>query len=551
MIRRRQAERLQLVPAVTSTPSTATVTTTSAPALTMTKSVTSTGPYNAVGQVITYSFVARNTGNVTLSSVGITDTQTAPAGALTSGPTCSFLSSPTGTCSGSTTTLAPGQSATFTATYTITQADLNNGSVNDSATTSGTPPTGPAVTSSPSTATVTLTQSPAVSLAKSASITSYSAAGTLFTYYFKITNTGNVTLNPVTVTDPHAGLSAIGCPGTSLAPAASETCTATYTTTQADLNAGSITNTATASGTPPSGPAATAKSSVTIPATYLLTTAANPASGGTVTPASGSYFASGATIPVTATANAGFTFSNWTSTGGTFDSSTSASTNFHMPSAPATVTGNFATNDFSIAANPTSLIIQQSASGTSSISTAVTSGSAGTVSLSVTGAPSGASASLSPTSVTAGGSSTLTVNAGTAAVGTYTLTVTGMEGSKTHSATVTLTVTAGVSVTPTNINFGTVRRFSLLFRNVIVKNIGTSTLSISKVSVTPGTGADSDDFTPISFCGSSLAPGKSCTIVVAFFADNLGALSATLDITDSAAGSPQTVALTGNVKKDD
>ena len=76
-------------------------------------------------------------------------------------------------------------------------------------------------------------------------------AGTPVTYSYKVTNTGNVTLNPVTVTDPMAGLSAISCPSTTLAPRASETCTATYTTTQADVDAGSITNTGTATGTPP------------------------------------------------------------------------------------------------------------------------------------------------------------------------------------------------------------------------------------------------------------------------------------------------------------
>jgi hypothetical protein len=303
--------------------------------------------------------------------------------------------------------------------------------------------------------------------------------------------------------------------------------------------------------------------SITVPSTattytatfntqYQLTTQASPPADGSVTPASGSYYAAGATIPVTATANAGFAFSNWSATGGTFDSTTTASTNFHMPSAPATVTGNFSTiNDFSIAANPTSLSLVQGASGTSTISTAVTAGSAGTVSLVVGGVPSGASAMLNPTSVTAGGSSTLMMNAGTATPGTYTLTVTGMEGSKTHSATVSLTVTAAaqLSVTPTNINFGTVRQYSLLLRNVTVKNTGTSTVSISKVSVTPGTGADSDDFTPISLCKSSLAPGKSCIITVAFFADNLGTLNATLYITDNATGSPQAVTLTGIVTK--
>jgi hypothetical protein len=114
----------------------------------------------------------------------------------------------------------------------------------------------------------------------------------------------------------------------------------------------------------------------------------------------------------------------------------------HSATIALTVTATPPPNDFSISANPTSLSLQQNTGGTSTISTALTSGSAGTVSLTVSGTPSGATASLSPTSVTAGGSSTLSVNAGTAAAGTYTLTVTGTEGSATHSATVRLTVTA-------------------------------------------------------------------------------------------------------------
>ena len=74
-------------------------------------------------------------------------------------------------------------------------------------------------------------QSPAITLDKTADTASFDAAGTLVTYSYLATNTGNVTLNPVTVTDPMSGLSTIDCPATSLAPQASETCHATYTTT--------------------------------------------------------------------------------------------------------------------------------------------------------------------------------------------------------------------------------------------------------------------------------------------------------------------------------
>ncbi len=99
------------------------------------------------------------------------------------------------------------------------------------------------------------------------------------------------------------------------------------------------------------------------------------------------------------------------------------------------------TNDFSISASPTSLSVSQGASGTSTISTAITSGSAQSVSLSVSGVPAGATASFNPTSVNSGGSSTLTINSGTAAPGTYSLTVTGTSATATHTTSVNLTVT--------------------------------------------------------------------------------------------------------------
>ena len=158
-----------------------------------------------------------------------------------------------------------GASETCTATYTTTQADVDRGSLKNTGTATGTPPSGPNVTAQ-SSVSIPAVQTPAITVVKSASISSYSAAGTLITYSYQVTNTGNVTLNPVTVTDPMAGLSSISCPATSLTPGASETCTATYTTTQADVDRGSLKNTGTATGTPPSGPNVTAQSSVSIPA---------------------------------------------------------------------------------------------------------------------------------------------------------------------------------------------------------------------------------------------------------------------------------------------
>ena len=166
------------------------------------------------------------------------------------------------------TTLAAGASQTCTATYLTTAADVDAGSVTNTATAQGDPPTGPHVVSAPSSATITAIQSPAITVVKSASPSTFSVAGETINYSFDVTNSGNVTLTSVKV-DDHGlpGLSAITCPHTTLAAGASQTCTATYLTTAADVDAGSVTNTATAQGDPPTGPhVVSAPSSATITA---------------------------------------------------------------------------------------------------------------------------------------------------------------------------------------------------------------------------------------------------------------------------------------------
>jgi hypothetical protein len=100
------------------------------------------------------------------------------------------------------------------------------------------------------------------------------------------------------------------------------------------------------------------------------------------------------------------------------------------------------TDDFSLSLNPASGSVAAGSSTNSTVSTAVVSGTAQSVTLSATGAPAGASVSFSPATVTAGGTATMTVTttAG-AASGTATITVTGTSASATHSAGYGLTVT--------------------------------------------------------------------------------------------------------------
>ena len=204
--------------------------------------------FSAAGTPITYSYQVTNTGNVTLTSVGVTDAM----------PGLSAVSCPH-------TTLASAADETCTATYTTTQTDVDAGGITNTGVATGTPPTGPDVTDS-DTLTIPSTQNASIGVVTSASISTFSQPGIPVTYFYEVTDTGNVTLSSVDVTDSMAGLSAVNCPDPTLAPAADEICTATYTTTQADVDAGGITTTGVATGTPPNGPDVTASSLLTIPA---------------------------------------------------------------------------------------------------------------------------------------------------------------------------------------------------------------------------------------------------------------------------------------------
>ncbi|MFD9305034.1 M28 family peptidase [Streptomyces sp. NPDC060048] len=107
------------------------------------------------------------------------------------------------------------------------------------------------------------------------------------------------------------------------------------------------------------------------------------------------------------------------------------------------VGGTTPAQDFSISTSPASGTANPGGSVTSTVNTATVSGAAQNVALSVTGAPTGVTATLSPTSVQSGSSSTLSVQVGAgAAPGTYTLTVTGT-GTVSHATTYTLTVGGG------------------------------------------------------------------------------------------------------------
>jgi uncharacterized repeat protein (TIGR01451 family) len=250
---------------VTANSNSVTVDVTQSGTLSIAKSVVPT-TITAAGQSIDYVFTVANTGNLTLTGVGVTDHPTAPAGGVVA--TCQSLTTPAGTCSGATTDLQPGQTAIFTGTYTVTQADVDHGSVADFATTQGTTPSGGTADATSNTVTEPIAPSPSLSISKSADPTTVTAAGQSITYSFTLTNTGNVTLTSVGVTDnpvsPAGSVNATcqslsspsgTCSGTTttLQPGQSAVFTGAYTVTQADIDHGSIADSATGTGTSPSG----------------------------------------------------------------------------------------------------------------------------------------------------------------------------------------------------------------------------------------------------------------------------------------------------------
>jgi subtilase family serine protease len=120
-------------------------------------------------------------------------------------------------------------------------------------------------------------------------------------------------------------------------------------------------------------------------------------------------------------------------------------TGWGSPNGPALLTAlaGAPTSGFSLSANPTGVSVVQGNSGTSTITSAVTGGFDGVITLSASGQPTGVTVSFSPTTITGAGTSTATFAvAATTATGVYPITIKGTSGSTTETTTVTLTVTA-------------------------------------------------------------------------------------------------------------
>ena len=225
----------------------ATSTVAQSPALTIVKSLTNADDavVDTAGETIEYTITVANTGNVALTNV-VLDDVFAGGATLVSGDTSNIG------------VLDTGETWTYSADYTVTQADLNAGTTLMNVATVDTDQTA----RQQDDATSTVAQSPALTIVKDADGGTVNSTSETITYTYTVTNTGNAAIAGVVVTDDNL---TPGSPGDDFNPAFSsgdtdqdnlldvgETWqyTASHQVTQAELDAGTaIVNMATVTGT--------------------------------------------------------------------------------------------------------------------------------------------------------------------------------------------------------------------------------------------------------------------------------------------------------------
>ena len=245
-----------------------------------------------LGEKIEYSIDVTNAGNVPYTKVKVEDTSTGLVETIAK--------------------LNVGETKSFTTSHVVTEADILDGSYTNTATAKGEPiddPKNPGQTKTPEGKDSVTTddkedpdgptppiedQKPGISVTKTASPTSGAAAGSTINYVVRVTNTGNVTLKNITVSDTLVTFANNSGNIESLAPGkngegAYVEFKYSYTVTAANAAAGSVVNTASATATAPNGDKPSGSATVTVttvaPAPTPTPTPGGGGGGPAVTPA--------------------------------------------------------------------------------------------------------------------------------------------------------------------------------------------------------------------------------------------------------------------------
>lgn len=177
-----------------------------------------------VGEVITYTLTITNTGDVTLFGIVVRDPLTNLDSTIVS--------------------LAPGAISNIKTTYTVSQADIDSGSIlNVAVATVG-------ELEEEGSVEVPAEFNSAIAVEKTANVTEFTAVGQVVSYTITVTNTGNTTLTNVLVKDPLTGLEETI---EKLTPGQSVTFQTNYTVTLEDIERGSVLNTVFVTAEDPKG----------------------------------------------------------------------------------------------------------------------------------------------------------------------------------------------------------------------------------------------------------------------------------------------------------
>jgi YVTN family beta-propeller protein len=301
------------------------------------------------------------------------------------------------------------------------------------------------------------------------------------------------------------------------------------------------------------------------PATNSATTLTVTPASQTITftggPAAAAY---GSTFGVSATASSGLTVTI-TASGACTISGGSGSGTVTMTSATGTcmLAANQAGNsNYAAAPQQTTSTAAQKASSTTAISSnspnPSTTGQAVGIGVKVTGAgtPTGsvqvkASTGESCTATLASGAGACSITFTTTGPRTLSAVYSGdgnFNGSTSAGVTQTVnaTATSTLKISPSSVNFGNVYVGLLSIQFVTLNNSGTTPIAINKIAIA-GSGETPREFVALPLCPPTLVAKSSCIVLVSFIPsrDQTTTQSASLVITDSAAGSPQSVPLSG------
>jgi uncharacterized repeat protein (TIGR01451 family) len=225
---------------------------------------------SSVGQVVTYTFTAKNTGQVPLTAVQVNDELPGLSALSCDGPAA----------------LVAGGTRTCTGTRVVTQNDLDFGSIFNFAQVSAEAPGGNPTDAGDDVtalddATVTARVAAGLQVTSQSSAASVSE-GSHVTWTYTVANTGNVTVTDVRVISSLKGTSKLACSptGQSLAPGAGLVCTGDYAVTYADAVRGHVTAAVTVRGERPYGDPAATSDDVVGKASQSLTVAKPAEPGG-------------------------------------------------------------------------------------------------------------------------------------------------------------------------------------------------------------------------------------------------------------------------------